>query len=218
MNNNEIRETIKRYNSRLDEYGVSEQALGWGEKGRAKLRYEILLSRWDVSGSAVLDFGCGFGDMFGYISAKGISGVQYTGVDINNRFIEIAKQRYRRASFLCSCEQDPVPSTVFDFVFSSGVFNHALEDNMGFIKDSFDNFNNMSKSGFAVNFLSNKVDFQYDYTFHADPAQILELAYTYSNNVVLRNDYMPFEFTIFVDKQTEVDEQFTVYKDYLDYV
>jgi len=218
MNKNEIRETIERYNSRLEEYGVSEQALGWGEKGRAKLRYEILLSRWDFSGCSLLDFGCGFGDMSGYISAKGIPGVRYTGVDINNRFIEIAKQRYKRANFLCSAVPDAMSSTGFDYVVSSGVFNHALEDNMGFIKESLDNFDKMSKSGFAVNFLSNKVDYQYDYTFHADPAQILELAYTYSNNVVLRNDYMPFEFTIFVDKQAEVDEQYTVYNDYLDYV
>lgn len=218
MNKNEIRETIERYNSRLDEFGVSEQALGWGEKGRAKLRYEILLSRWDVSGGSLLDFGCGFGDMFGYISSKGIPIVQYTGVDINARFIEIAKQRYKRAKFVCGEVPDRVSSTGFDYVLSSGVFNHALEDNMGFIKKSFDNFDRMSKTGFAVNFLSNKVDFQYDYTYHADPSQILELAYTYSNNVVLRNDYMPFEFTIFVDKQAAVDDQYTVYNDYLDYV
>jgi len=218
MNKNEIRETIERYNSRLDQYGVCEQALGWGEKGRAKLRYEILLSRWDISGCSLLDFGCGFGDMFNYISAKGIPDVKYTGVDINNRFIEIAKQRHKRAEFLCGEVQEFIFSPRFDFVFSSGVFNHALEDNMGFIKKSLDSFDRMSKRGFAVNFLSNKVDFQYDYTYHADPSEILKLAYNYSNNVVLRNDYMPFEFTIFVDKKAEVDDQYTVYKDYLNYV
>lgn len=218
MNDKEIRETIERYNQRLEEHGESEEALGWGPKGRAKLRYEILLSRWDITSSSVLDFGCGFGDMYGYIAAKGIPYVAYTGIDINRKFIEIAKQKYKGAKFYDGELPTGMAASGFDFVFSSGVFNHTLEDNIGFIKEKFDWFDKICKGGFAVNFLSDRVDFQYDYTYHANPAEILKLAYNYSNNVVLRNDYMPFEFTIFVDKQAEVDEQYTVYNDYLRYV
>jgi SAM-dependent methyltransferase len=219
MNQKEIQNAIDRYNKRLDEFGVSEQALGWGSKGRAKLRYEILLSQWDINGSSVLDFGCGFGDMFEYISAKGIKDVAYTGVDINPNFIELATAKYAdTARFQLKNLLEDEGTEQVDFVLSSGVFNHALDDNMGFIRKCFDKFNEVSRKGFAINFLSDKVAFKYDYTYHADPAEILNLAYKYSNNVVLRNDYMPFEFTIFVNKFAEIDQQYTVYKQFVQYV
>jgi len=219
MNRKEIEQAIDRYNQRLNEFGVSEQALGWGSKGRAKLRYEILLSRWNMEGASVLDFGCGFGDMFGYIKSKGLKHVDYTGVDINSNFISVAKDNYQdEASFFVKNLLEEDMGRQFDFVLSSGVFNHSLADNMGFIKSCFDKFDQVSKKGFAVNFLSDKVAFKYDYTYHANPIEILDLGYKYSNNIVLRNDYMPFEFTIFVDKSDETDEQYTVYKQYLKYV
>ena len=219
MDHKEIQDAISRYNKRLTEFGVSEQALGWGSKGRAKLRYEILLSQWDFNNSSVLDFGCGFGDMLAYIRSKGIEDVDYTGVDINPNFIAVAQDNYKdTATFhLKNLLEEETPEQ-HDFVLSSGVFNHSLSDNMGFIKKSFEQFNKISRKGFAMNFLSSKVAFQYDYTYHANPAEILDLAYQYSNNVVLRNDYMPFEFTIFVNKSAETDAQYTVYKDFVKYV
>lgn len=218
MNEKEIQHAIDRFNKRLEQFGISEQSLGWGTKGRARLRYEILTSQWDLNNSTVLDFGCGFGDLFDHITDKGAS-VKYTGIDINPNFITIAKEKHGdRATFY---EKNLLTDGIdeeFDFVFSSGVFNHVLEDNEGFIKAAFEKFNKIAKKGFALNFLSDKVAFQYEYTYHVSPAFILDLAYKYSNNVVLRNDYMPYEFTIFINKFAELDEQYTVYKDFVKYV
>ena len=215
----EIEDAINRYNKRLDEFGVSEQALGWSKKGRAKLRYEILLSQWDFNDQCILDFGCGFGDMLACLNEKKMHNVSYTGVDINSNFIAIAKEKYHEsANFLVSNILEDEMDNTFDFILSSGVFNHKLGNNMGFIKNCFHKFNQLCSKGFAVNFLSDKVDFTYDYTFHANPGDILNLAYQYSNNVVLRNDYMPFEFTIFVNKFSVIDKEYTVYNEYLKYV
>jgi len=218
MNEKEIQHAIDRFNKRLEQFGISEQSLGWGTKGRARLRYEILMSQWDLNNSSVMDLGCGFGDMFEYMSDKGIN-TKYTGIDINPNFITIAKEKHGdKATFQEKNLLTEETTEQFDFVLSSGVFNHVLEDNMGFIKACFDKFDKISTKGFAANFLSDKVGFQYEYTFHASPAAILDLAYQYSNNVVLRNDYMPYEFTVFINKFAEVDEQTTVYKDFVKYV
>jgi len=221
MNENEINDAINRYNKRLEEHGVSEKALGWGEKGRAKLRYEILLSQWCFNDSSVLDFGCGFGGMYDYMMSQKINNFQYTGIDINEKFIDIAKNSHKKeenanffvANLLCDKSDEK-----FDFILSSGVFNHKLENNKHFIESCFEKFNEYSNKGFAVNFLSDKVAYKYEYTFHSDPAYILELAYKYSNNIVLRNDYMPFEFTVFINKYSQIDPVNTVYNEYLKYV
>lgn len=218
MNQKEIDDAVKRYNQRLEEHGISEQALGWGEKGRAKLRYKILLSQWDINNSTVLDFGCGFGDLLGYIEQNGLTNVAYTGIDINQNFLTIAKDRYKQAHFLKMDLLNEEMNASYDFIFSSGVFNHALEDNIAFIKKCFEKFNQLSNKGFAVNFLSDKVSLKYDYTYHSNPAQILDLAYKYSNNVVLRNDYMPFEFTVFVNKFSQIDDKYTVYNEFVKYI
>lgn len=223
MNQKEIKDTVDRYNKRFKDFGVSEQALGWGTKGRAKLRYEILLSQWDFNGCSVLDFGCGFGDMFGYMCAKGMENITYTGIDINPNFISVAKDKYsvsgsNSAQFHLKNLLDDDTNPEYDYILSSGVFNYKLDDNMGFITRCFDRFNKIAQKGFSVNFLSSKVAFEYDYTYHANPAAIVDLAYRYSNNVVLRNDYMPFEFTIFVNKNAAIDEALTVYKPFVKYV
>jgi hypothetical protein len=44
---------------------------------------------------------------------------------------------------------------------------------------------------------------------------VLALGYRFSNRVVLRNDYMPFEFTIFVDKRSAFDPARAVYPEFL---
>jgi len=218
MKKKEIQETIERYSKRLEQYGVSEMALGWGEKGRSKLRYEILLSQWNFDNSSVLDAGCGFGELLDYMLQKGITNFHYHGMDINNRFIHIAKAKYgdtARFSLKNMLEADEEDEA--DFILSSGVFNHKLDDNIGFIKATFEKFNSLCRKGFAVNFLSDKVSFRPEHTYHANPPEILALAYQYSNNVVLRNDYMPFEFTVFINKFSEIHPKLTVYQEFVKY-
>jgi trans-aconitate methyltransferase len=61
---------------------------------------------------------------------------QYTGIDINESLIAEGRKRYQNANFwLGDICRDTINKT-FDFVFSSGVFNHQLTamDEYDFIK------------------------------------------------------------------------------------
>jgi hypothetical protein len=98
---------------------------------------------------------------------------------------------------------------------ASGVFNFLLSDNWSFIEAVFDLFARHARVGFAANFLSDRVDYRLDHTYHADPVKIVELAYRYSNRVTLRNDYMPFEFTVYVDLRTAFDRERVVYPEFM---
>lgn len=216
MNPKEVEETIVRYNKRFDQFGYSQKALGW-EKERSNLRFHILTSMWNFKNTSILDFGCGFGDLYQFVQAgKKNANILYTGIDINENLIAIGKQKFSQAEFIAGDILKINFKKKFDFVLSSGVFNFKLKNNIQFIKNSFSKFNEISSKGFAVNFLSDKVDYKLEHTYHANPSEILDLAYKYSNNVILRNDYMPFEFTIFVQKDIEIDENKTVYATFLD--
>lgn len=218
MDETEIKSTIARYKQRLQEYGATEKALGWGDKGRSKLRFEILLSQWNFNHSSLVDFGCGFGDLCGYMRERGIRDFNYTGIDINPELLEIARKRYADAEFRCLNLLAEPDFPDVDYVLASGTFNFKIADCFAFVKDAFTCFDKIAKKGFAANFLSNKVDYELSDVYHADPAQILNLAYSFSKNVVLRNDYMPFEFTVFVNKSSRIDEKLTVYEDFVAFV
>lgn len=217
MNELEKQAAIDRYNERLDKFGYDRRTLGW-VKPQHFLRYHILLSHWDLTNASLLDFGCGFGDLYGYCCDLGIAGLDYLGIDINQRLLEEGAKRYPNAKFSCrDVLAEGLPAT-YDVIVASGVYNFRLENNWDFIEATLSLFARSARQGFAVNFLSDRCDFKEDNLYYADPCKILDLCYRLSRRIVLRQDYMPFEFTIFVDMRTMFDKDYTIFPDYLSFV
>jgi SAM-dependent methyltransferase len=212
MKRSEAKRTIDRYTRQLKRHGFGPKALGWSN-GRQNLRFRVLMSQWKVRGARVLDVGCGFGDLYGYCQKRGIK-IHYTGIDMNPALIEEGRKHYPKARLLVRNFYAEGLKGRFDYIFCSGVFNFRLERNERFIRRAFRLFSRHAKKGFAVNFLSNRVDYRLRHAYHADPAHIVTLAYRHSNRVVLRNDYAPFEFTVFVDKRTAFKRRTAVYREF----
>ena len=214
MTPDDVNSIVKTYSERLDRFGVSPRTLGWGDKDRTRLRFEILCSAWNLENKTVLDFGCGFGDLFAYL-AETQPGARYVGIDINGRLIEEARRLHQRGDFRAMNILDEPLNEQVDYVLVSGVFNDRIGDNRAFMADAFEAFDRIARCGFAANFLSTKVDYRYPHAYYTDPAEAVDLCYMYSRNVVLRNDYMPFEFTVFVNKASRFDAELAVYEEFL---
>ena len=212
---NEHQKTIKKYNDLLDLHGDTPKALGW-TKDKEYLRFHILCSGFDLEGSTVLDFGCGLGYLYAYLK-ENYKNFSYVGVDINENLLMLAKKKFPDADFRCLDLMKDNLDVQPDFILSSGVHNIKLENNEAFNRESFERFSAISKKGFAVNFLSNKVDFPTEGSYHHSPEDILKLAYLYSRRVTLRNDYAPFEFTIFVDHRNSFDS-YTVFPEFKKFI
>ena len=112
---------------------------------KVKDDYNLIAAEWDMSrnrpsqiklnllreieaDTAVLDVGCGNGLMVAFILEKG---AYYFGLDIAERLIEIARERYAgdiekgRASFVVGEATDlPFKDDEFDFVLSFAVLHH----------------------------------------------------------------------------------------------
>lgn len=207
---------IRAYNERLDTHGYDPRTLGW-PKGRQRLRFDILASQWECAGKRVLDFGCGFGDLYGYFVERGIE-VDYHGVDINERLIEQGRERHPAARLEVANVVETGLSETYDLVFSSGVHNIRRKDADEFTARTFELFARHSAIGFASNFLSDRVDKALEHAHHSSPVRVLELGYRHSRRLVLRNDYMPFEFTLFVDMRDDFDPASVVYPQFLGHV
>ena len=89
------------YNRLIKEYGYSPMGVGWGVKDRRDIRFKALISEWEIEDCRILDFGCGFGDLYGYLKRNNIK-TDYLGLDINYNILNIASKIYPDAKFLCT--------------------------------------------------------------------------------------------------------------------
>jgi SAM-dependent methyltransferase len=201
--------TLAKYRNGFEEHGYSPKALGW-DKGRQDIRFAVLLGFFpELRGKSILDIGCGFGDLNRVIESRVGSEYEYVGVDLVGELVEVARERnpganlrFVEADFLAA----PFDET-FDIVVASGIFNHKFEsgENEAFTDRVLAKAFSLCREGIAFDFLSDKVDYRYDHTYHNSPERILGVAYTLSRRVMLRNDYMPFEFSVYVGKDDSFD-------------
>ncbi len=211
MDKSDKHKLIDHYNELFSQFGYSHKTIGWGKK-RHFFRYEILLSNFDIKNRSLLDFGCGFGDLSDHLITKSLS-VDYNGIDINEKLINegIKQNPKRNISF-----SDPLSDGLnrnYDYIISSGVHNTKISDNLSFIKKTFDLFNSHARKGFSMNFLSSNCDYFEDNLYYSDPSEIIKLALSYSQKILIRHDYMPYEFTVIVHKDYEIEPKINIFSD-----
>ena len=208
---------VRHYEDRYKQYGYSQKTLDW-DKGKQDIRFSLLTSRFDLRNKRIVDIGCGFGDLNTTLQRQYGDEYSYFGIDVVPSFINEATTRYGndRVAFHCGnyLEMDMEP---FDYAFCSGMFNLKMTstDNMEFIRSVFEKTYQSCREGFAFNFLSDKVDYTKENTFHSSPESILALGYSYSRNVAIDNSYMPFEFSFFLRKDDSFDPSLTIFKLFL---
>ena len=210
---------VNCYSSRYYEHGYSMLTLGWN-KGKQDVRFDNLVSDFasDIASASCIDLGCGFGDFLPYWRACGGEG--YIGVDIVPELINEAKMRLGDIGdslFVVADFLDEDFNYEADFIVASGPFNYKFEhaSNYDFIEQCLRKSFFLCKNAVSFNFLSDKVDWKNDHAWYSSPSTILDIAFVLSRNIILRNNYMPFEFniTVFKDDSFEAsDTLFTRYK------
>ncbi len=117
----------KFYDTGLSLFGDRPEALRWSAEGQRR-RFELMLREaGPLDGASVLDYGCGKGDLLGYLLRKGVS-PRYTGMDINPSLIKLASSKYPLGRFEVRDAEDEPPVEDFDYVFICGVFNNKIVD------------------------------------------------------------------------------------------
>lgn len=205
---------VESYQRLYAAHGYAPSALGW-DKGKQFLRFHQLTSNWDLAGASILDVGCGFGDFVGYLRAMNVEARAYVGIDLVGEFIAEGERRFGSpwATFLKTGLEDFAPQSTFDYVIASGIFNLKVEGIDGYeqIRRSLGRMFSLSNIALSADFLSDKVEYAYEHNFVSAPETILSMAYGLSRNVVLRNDYFPFEFCVTVYKDDSFSRNTTTF-------
>jgi 2-polyprenyl-3-methyl-5-hydroxy-6-metoxy-1,4-benzoquinol methylase len=189
------------YQKLFEQYGISPQSVGWGSKeGKQSIRFDVLCKIGDLSNSTILDLGCGFGDLFGYLNYQKIK-VKYHGIDINENLINIGKKIYPKASLEYRDFEKKKFTKKFDWVIASGITSHGSTYShlTNIMKEMF----RICKKGCSINFVSDNVDYKSKNLFYSSPEKIVSITKLITNRFVLKHDYMPYEFTIYLYKNNK---------------
>ncbi len=209
-------EVQNRYTNRFKEFGYSPKSLGWN-KGKQDIRFDILTSQYNFENKRVLDIGCGFGDLNLVLSRKAKK-YSYCGIDMVDVLIQKGKEIYQKddIAFHTGDFLSHSFDGSFDYAIASGIFNFKLkdEDNYVYVENVIKKTLEKCRDGLAFDFISDKVNFKQEGNFNNSPEKILSIAYKYSRNIILRNDYMPFEFSIFINKDDSFSNDDTVFNHY----
>lgn len=206
MNQHDKEIYLKRYNERLELYGDSPETLGWGKNARQELRFQVLSDLATQNKfSSILDVGCGFADLYGFLKNKNWQG-QYLGIDINKNLLNIALQKYPQVSVK---QQDILQEELnqsYDYVIASGIFNAKLEkeNNYTYIEAMLRTMYSIAKEAVCVDFLSTYVDYMQEIAWHSNPEEIIKIAHTISKRFNVRYDYMPYEFSLILYKNQTI--------------
>ena len=198
--------TIRRYEERLEKHGISPRAMGWRDREQQYMRFLILTEIGDVTNRAVLDVGCGFGDLCEFLKSRNLA-VKYTGYDISKKLVDIAKGRHPEATFRVVDISEETVNATFDYVFSSGIFNASMSANEDFMETMVARCFDLCTIGVAVNMMSKYVDYEDETLYYYSPEKVLAFCKTLTKRVTLRHDYMPYEFTVYLYKNDEVNER-----------
>lgn len=191
---------IDRYNKRLAEHGANINALASGLEERRLIRFNVLKEVGIQPKDAILDLGCGFGDLFSFFLNDGLK-IDYSGYDINPKLIDEAIKLHPAAKFeVKDILNENYPE--FDYIVSTSSFNLPLkhEDNYFFIEKILKSCYDHARKGVAIDFLTSYVDFPSKDGFHYDPEKIFIIAKGITKRVCLRHDYPLFEFCVYLYK------------------
>jgi SAM-dependent methyltransferase len=196
-----MRDSYKKYfEERFLKYGQDVRTF-WGNEKAQLDRFAVLCKIGNLEGKSILDIGCGFGDLLGYLRANRIRPSSYLGIDCVEQIISVAQTRYPDARFFSSDVSDLPEHELFDYVFASGIF--FLSD-PAWVEYTLKTLRTMyfrARIAVAANFLSCFGGKQDAGSQYLNPGDFLSLVMNeVTPTTELRHSYRANDFTIFFYK------------------
>ncbi len=194
-------EKIKEYYESNNVEGYPDYyILGWESEQAQRTRFKQLIEGIAINNRAVLDVGCGTGNLLEYIGER-FEGFEYTGIDVLPHMIERAKQKQLNGNFICIdlFKSNPYKHKSFDIIFSSGIFNLNLGNNQEFLTDAVNVFQDLARKTVAFNLLWDKSEDKDGKYYYFSPEEVLEnLDKRFGSkwDIAIQRGYLHNDFTV----------------------
>lgn len=197
--------TIQHYhNHRIEAYrDGTVESLGYrGIESQVK-RFEVIESVGDMNGCTLLDLGCGYGDLKGYLD-KIFSDFTYIGIDQMPQFISEAKDRYgdSKDTFFYQTDFATVEFPEVDYVIASGALAYRCQD-PNFHFEMIRKMYEAANRAVAFNMLDDSCFPEDDLLIGHDLKKVVAFCqnFSYRNKVI--SGYLVDDFTIFMYRAIE---------------
>lgn len=182
-------------------YGYSEKSLDYRTKTSQKTRFDMITKIGITDNCSILDVGCGFGDYFNYLQECGIKNVKYSGIDLTESIVNIAKKENPLANVVQDNVLDLEESEKFDYVVSLGFNSVKTGHNWETLIRVLDKMWKLCNIGIAYNAVSTFASEQDEQIYFVSPTRVMEhVMNNLTYKVVFRHDYMPHDFIIYAYK------------------
>lgn len=199
---------VSHYESCLAQHGDTHLGVDWPKKVDVNKRHRVMLEvvKPELRHGTVrlLDFGCGAAHLFEYIREHAISNIEYSGLDLSDRFIQLCRNKFPSNDFYCLDlleQNETLP--IFDYIVMNGVFTEkrslTFEEMFTYFKQLIKRVFAHAEIAIAFNVMSKHVDWERKDLFHLpfdDLAAFLRQELT--SNFTIRNDYGLYEYITYV--------------------
>ena len=205
MTDSQLRDRVRQYyEALLRKHGTTASGVDWKSESSQMLRFRQLEHLWeDEPDASIVDYGCGYGALAGYVRSRGHRGV-YTGFDISRDMTSAAIERARPLSN-CRWTEDRGQVQPAHYAVASGIFNVKLDahdaDWREYVRRTLGDLASLGTRGFAFNCLTllSDPDMRRADLHYADPFELVDhCRRTYGRFVSLLHDYPLYEFTMLV--------------------
>lgn len=197
---------VNHYENCLAEHGDTFRGVDWTNEEDTFKRYRVMLEVIKEKNEPVnlLDFGCGASHFYEYILQNGLSNINYNGLDISEKFVELSKGKFPEANYYrVDIFETPDGIPNFDYIVMNGVLTEKRElsfDEMWqYAQNLLINVFAKCHRGVAFNVMAKAVDWEREDLFHL-PMDTLAgfLVKKLSRNFIIKNDYGLYEYTTYI--------------------
>lgn len=183
------------------------QSVSWSSMEHQSVRFQVLLQIADLSGQSVLDVGSGLGDLFPLLIERK---ARYTGIELTSMLAKESEQKYPGIQVIHGDFLTYHFTETFDYVLCSGAFNARHPNHEAHLVEAIRKMFHLANKGVAFNlpsslYASSASEEPFDKELgievaYVDPTNIFLFSLSLTPRVILRHDYLPHDFTMYLYK------------------
>jgi len=201
---------INHYEKCLEIHGDNHLGVDWPNSIDVDKRYQVMLDIIKHNNDkkvSLLDFGCGTAHLLEYIKKNKRKGIEYSGLDLSQKFINVAQDKFPNNEFFCLDILDSKSSIKnYDYIVMNGVFTEKRELSFDEMWNYFTQLTSAiydkCDKGLAFNVMSKNVDWEREDLFHVSLDLMSNfLCEKITRNFIIRYDYGLYEYTVYILKK-----------------
>ena len=187
------------YENLVRKYGHDPRACDYGRAESQFIKFQVLSEVIPLANCSLLDAGCGFTDFATFLRSR-FSGLKYWGIDLCPAMVNEARRNQPDLEVRVANISDAAFDRTFDVVTANGIFYLLGDQAWTRMQQIIRRMYGLATAAVAFNSLSTWAEDQEAGEFHADPLQTVDFCRGLTRRVVLRHDYHPRDFTIYLYK------------------